>query len=290
MRQGELFLTDSPLTGSVKGERSMMEFPFFHLSKGRRSRPLVFDDGRVQVEVRPSQAGIASIYDKDILLYLASLMVEKINKGEEPDQEFTFTAHDFIRVTGANRSARTYQRISGALERLQGTQIRTNIEAGGQGEEGWFSWVSEARVSYAKDARGQKRLKAITVRLCNWLHRAIRNDMRILTYDHRYFALGPIERRLYELARTHCGRQPRFLIGLERLYEKVGCEDEIRNFKVKLKRIAVAQSIPDYFVTLLDDAKSPMIRAAVAEGMIPAPPMARHPVVAFHPKGGQLAA
>ncbi len=289
-KQGELFLTDSPLTGSVKGERSMMEFPFFHLSKGRRSRPIVFDDGRVRIEVRPSSAGIASIYDKDILLYLASLMVEKINKGEEPDQEFTFTAHDFIRVTGANRSARTYQRISGALERLQGTQIRTNIEAGGQGEEGWFSWVSEARISYAKDARGQKRLKAITIRLCNWLHRAILNDMRILTYDHRYFALGPIERRLYELARTHCGRQPRFLIGLARLYEKVGCEDELRNFKVKLKRVAANQSIPDYFVTLLDDPRSPILRSAVAEGLIPTPSSARQPMVAFHPKSGQLAA
>ena len=287
-KQGDLFVTDSPLTGSVKGERSMMEFPFFHLSKGRRTKPIVFDDGRVRVEVRPSSAGIASIYDKDILLYLASLMVEKINQNEEPDQEFTFTAHDFIRVTGANRSARTYARISGALERLQGTQIRTNIEAGGQGEDGWFSWISEARVSYVKGTRGERRLKSITVRMCNWLHRAILNDMRILTYDHRYFALGPIERRLYELARTHCGRQPRFTIGLVRLYEKVGCEDQLRNFKAKLKRIARAQSIPEYFVTLLDDPRSPATQEAAALGEAPFPSSARNPVIIFHPKGGQL--
>ncbi|MEL6208995.1 MAG: hypothetical protein AAFR44_02195, partial [Pseudomonadota bacterium] len=66
--------------------------------------------------------------------------------------------------------------------------------------------------------------------------------------------------------------------------------DELRNFKVKLKRIATSQSIPDYFVTLLDDPKSPILRSAVAEGLIPTPSSARQPMVAFHPKSGQLAA
>lgn len=286
--QGELFApeipTDSPLTGSVKGERSMMAFPFFHLSKGRRLRPITYDDGSVKIEVRPSATGLATIYDKDILLYLASLMVEKINLGAEPGPEFTFTAHDFIRVVGANRSARTYARVAGALERLQGTQIRTNIEAGGMGEDGWFSWIAEARVAYVRGQRGERRLKAITVRLCNWLHRAILKDLRILTYDHRYFALGPIERRLYELARSHCGRQDRFVIRLARLYEKVGCEDEMRNFKVKLRRIAAQQSIPEYFVTLVDDPAGPLMAEAVVAGERPRPARVRQPLVAFQPK------
>lgn len=275
---------DSPLTGSVKGERSMMAFPFFHLAKGRRMRPIHYDDGTARIEVRPSSAGLATIYDKDILLYLASLMVEKINQGATPGPEFTFTAHDFIRVVGANRSARTYARVAGALERLQGTQIRTNIEAGGKGEDGWFSWIAEAQVAYVKDTRGAKRLKSITVRLCNWMHRAILKDLRILTYDHRYFALGPIERRLYELARSHCGRQPKFVIRLERLYEKVGCEDELRNFKVKLKRIVAAQTLPEYFITLIEDPAGALTRERVAAREIPRPPASRHPLVAFQPK------
>ena len=44
-------------------------------------------------------------------------------------QDFVFTAHDLFSVTGANHSARSYARLSEALERLQGTQIKTNIEA-----------------------------------------------------------------------------------------------------------------------------------------------------------------
>ncbi|MGI9449842.1 MAG: replication initiator protein A [Geminicoccaceae bacterium] len=57
---------------------------------------------------------------------------------------------------------------------------------------------------------------AITIRLCDWLYRAIKKDTRILTYDQRYFSLSPVARRLYELARSHCGYQELFVIGLEK--------------------------------------------------------------------------
>ncbi|MEM6913947.1 MAG: replication initiator protein A, partial [Pseudomonadota bacterium] len=143
---------DSPLHGHVKGERSVMAFPFFALSKGRRMQPITYSDDYVSIEVRASQTGVATIYDKEILLYIASLLVSQMKRHETPSQEYAFTAHDFLRVIGGNRSARSYQRIHGALERLQGTQIKTNIEAGGEGEDGFFSWVSEAKMSYTKTA------------------------------------------------------------------------------------------------------------------------------------------
>ncbi|MGC7532168.1 replication initiator protein A, partial [Pandoraea pneumonica] len=110
--------------------------------------------------------------------------------------DFYFTAHDLFRVTGVNSSARSYSRLSDALERLQGTQIKTNIEAGGEGQAGFFSWLSEAQLHYQKNARGEKRLKGVKVRLCDWLYRAILRDRRVLEYSPSYFQLGPVERRL----------------------------------------------------------------------------------------------
>jgi len=56
---------DSPLHGNVKGERSVMAFPFFALSKGRRMQPITYSDDCVSIEVRPSQTGVATIYDKE---------------------------------------------------------------------------------------------------------------------------------------------------------------------------------------------------------------------------------
>lgn len=193
--QRDLFQLDSPLTGEIRGERSLMAFPFFALSKNAWMKPLHYAHANVTIEVRPSANGVATIYGKEIVLYIASLMAAKIEAGEDVAQDFVFTAHDLFSVTGANHSARSYQRLSEALERLQGTQIKTNIEAGGEGEEGFFSWLSEARLHYTKTRTGERRLKAVKVRLCDGLHRAILRDRQVLAYAAAYFQLGPIERR-----------------------------------------------------------------------------------------------
>lgn len=128
--QRDLFQLDSPLTGEIRGERSLMAFPFFALSKNAWMKPLTYDHAPVSIEVRPSASGVATIYDKEIVLYIASRMAAKLEAGEDVAQDFVFTAHDLFSVTGSNHSARSYGRLSEALERLQGTQIKTNIEAG----------------------------------------------------------------------------------------------------------------------------------------------------------------
>ncbi|MEE4213134.1 MAG: replication initiator protein A [Parvularcula sp.] len=275
---------DSPLHGQVKGERSVMAFPFFALSKGRRMQPITYADDYVSIEVRPSQTGVATIYDKEILLYIASLLVSQMKSREVPSQEYSFTAHDFIRVIGANRSARSYQRIHGALERLQGTQIKTNIEAGGEGEDGFFSWVSEAKMSYTKAADGTKRLNRVKVRLCDWLYRALIKDQKILTYDQNYFQLSPIERRLYEIARVHCGQQRFFHIGLQKLQRKVGSEDRMAKFKSALREVQTRQPIPEYDLFVVDDPHSDGARLIHSAGF-GAAVSKRNPMVLFKPKG-----
>ena len=132
--QGELFLLDSPLQGEIRGERSLMAFPIFALAKNAWMKPLAYNTESVSIEIRPSASGVATIYDKEIVLYIGSLMAAKIEAGEDVAQDFVFTAHDLFSVTGSNHSARSYGRLSEALERLQGTQIKTQIEAGGEGE------------------------------------------------------------------------------------------------------------------------------------------------------------
>lgn len=255
--QGDLFKFDSPLHGDVRGERSIMAFPFFALTKMAQMKPIEYHSENVSIEVRPSQTGVATIYDKEIVLYIASLMIAKLREGEPAGQDFTFTAHDFFRVTGTSQSARSYSRLSGALERLQGTQIRTNIETGGEGEEGFFSWLSEANLKYSRGRGGEKRLKAVRVRLCDWLYRAIKMDQRILSYHHDYFSLGPIERRIYELARSHCGDETPWEVDIEVLRRQVGSSDTAPRFKHGLKGIAEADQLPEYHVTFTDEVAAP---------------------------------
>jgi plasmid replication initiation protein len=253
--QGELFLLDSPLTGEVRGERSLMAFPFFALSKNAWMKSLAYSTSTVSIEVRPSARGVATIYDKEIVLYIASLMASKLEGGHAVSQDFVFTAHDLFSVTGANHSARTYGRLADALERLQGTQIRTNIEAGGEGEEGFFSWLSEARLQYARSGKGEKRLKAIKVRLCDWLFRAIQRDRQVLNYAATYFQLGPIERRIYEVARSTCIPGEELEIDLATFRLQIGFQNQLSNFRAALRQIAEADAIPDYHLRLVEEAQ-----------------------------------
>ncbi len=255
--QGDLFHLDSPLTSEIRGERSLMAFPFFALSKTAWMKPLTYSHANVTIEVRPSAKGVATIYDKEIVLYIASLMAGKIERGEEVGQDFIFTAHDLFSVTGSNHSARSYQRLSEALERLQGTQIKTNIEAGGEGEEGFFSWLSEARLHYSKTKTGERRLKAVKVRLCDWLHRAILRDKQVLAYAAAYFQLGPVERRIYEVA-CATAEDGRLEIDLATFRLQVGYQNPLANFRAAMKAIAQADAIPDYRVAVVEDAEEPV--------------------------------
>lgn len=252
--QGELFKLDSPLVGEIRGERSLMAFPFFALSKNAWMKPLAYATPTVSIEVRPSARGVATIYDKEIVLYIASLMASKIDEGMAVSQDFTFTAHDLFSVTGSNHSARSYSRLADALERLQGTQIKTNIEAGGEGEDGFFSWLSEARLQYARSGKGEKRLKAVKVRLCDWLFRAILRDRQVLDYASTYFQLGPIERRIYEVARSTCVDGEPLEMDLQTLKLQIGFQNPLSNFRIAMRQIAAANAIPDYDIALIEDA------------------------------------
>jgi plasmid replication initiation protein len=251
--QGDLFALDSPLLTEVRGERSLMAFPFFALSKGKWTKPLAYKTDTVSIEIVATAKGVATIYDKEVLLYIASLMVAKLEAGVGVSQDFYFTAHDLFRVTGVNGSARSYSRLSDALERLQGTQIKTNIEAGGEGQAGFFSWLSEAQLHYTKTKTGDKRLKAVKVRLCDWLYRAILRDRRVLDYAPTYFQLGPIERRLYEVARSACVHGA-VDVDLDELRLQLGYQSSLKHFRYELKRIADEDTIPGFTFDLIESA------------------------------------
>lgn len=108
LKQGDLFQLASPLYGDVQGERTVAEFPFFALSKKAHMTPMVFENGDARIEINPSKTGVATIYDKEILLYIASLMAERMERGEQVDRVMSFTANDLFRVTSTNASARSY--------------------------------------------------------------------------------------------------------------------------------------------------------------------------------------
>lgn len=68
LTQGSLFDFDSPLHGKVRGEKSLMDFPFFVLSKHPHMEVIDWTRGDVSIQIRPSASGVANMYDKRVIL------------------------------------------------------------------------------------------------------------------------------------------------------------------------------------------------------------------------------
>ena len=118
--QVDLFL-DSLINAPIKDDRALMEFPFFSLQKTPRLKPLVYDDGTVKVEVRPGDRGIATIWDKDVLIYIASIINDRIERGMPVEKTIRFNAHNLLKVTGRGTGKRAYELLLDAMFRLRST-------------------------------------------------------------------------------------------------------------------------------------------------------------------------
>lgn len=266
---------DSPLIGKVKNGRVTMLFNFFALSKETVTELPVYDDGMVRIEVTGTKHGVANIWDKEILIYLISLLQDKLNRGELVSPRLTFTGHDFFRVVGIHATNTAYQRLEDALKRLQSTQVLTNIETGGEGETGAFSWVLDYRINYRRDKDGGKTMKSMTVQLCDWLYRAVVKDRQILTYHPDYFKLSPTEKRLYEIARACCGQHSAIRINIEKLRLRVGAESDLKVFKSRLVALSKKRRpLPEYGLAIIDPRRYGRDRTAP-------PPPGRTPLKSY---------
>ncbi len=73
----------------------------------------------------------------------------------------------------------------------------------------------------------------------------------VLTLNRDYFRLSrPYERRIYEIARKHCGRKKEFFMNLALLHKKMGSLSPMKKFRYLIKAIAESNHLPDYAVEL----------------------------------------
>ena len=288
-RPQDLFL-DSLIDAPIKSEQAGLEHPFFSLEKRPRMTPIRYEHGPVKIEVSAGPKGLATIHDKDLLIYCASVINDRIERGEPVSAKVTFAAHDFLRVTERGVGKRSYDLFMDALDRLQTTGIKTSIEAGDQRERRTFTWIASSRVIEDLKPDGSRRMRAVEIELCDWMFRAVAKDRRVLTISPGYFRItSGIERRLYELARKHVGRQPEWIVSLPRLAEKVGTSRTLRAFKFQLREIAERDPLPDYTFCLAGDPTGEVEKGMKADGF-PMKGLSNDRIqVRFAPKGESAA-
>lgn len=236
---------------TLKDDQASMEAPIFTLS----TRPDLSvwkwqsRDGSKSVKVTPSVLGRATQHDKDVLIYVVSQLTEALNRGREDakNRVVRFTVYDFLVSTNRGVGGDDYRRLQAAFERLAGTRITTDIRTGGQRIKEGFGIIDRWKIV---ERSSDERMIAVEVTMSEWLYNAVQ-AFDVLTIHPDYFRLRkPIARRVYELARKHCGRQAKWTIGLPLLLDKSGSRGSIYEFHEALKKLAEANILPEYRIVI----------------------------------------
>ena len=284
--QFDLFIlnvTDFPL----RDQRETMERPFFSLAKRKRIKPIEYENDGVWVKVEPHQNyGMATIWDADVLIWAASVIVGMRNKGvnDIPD-ELHFHPFDVLKAIRRQTGGDQYQRLREALDRLKSTVIRTNIRAPRGKKEAMFSWISEW--TDLVDERTDESC-GMTIVLSQWFKQGVLQRGGVLSIDPAYFSItGGRERWLYRVARKHAGGNGPggFAISLATLFEKSGAEGPFRRFKFEIYKIAEQNDLPGLSFSIEKTAAGePALRMAMREEAVEGAPAAS-PIPVLRPRG-----
>ena len=246
--QRELFLCDVS-DAVIKGDQASLEHPVFSLSKKPDMEVKIYENNGNTLQVIPSFHGHATIYDKDVLTYAVSKIMQAKKEGKEISPNVVFEAQDALKFMNRSSGGREYRALEKALMRLQGTQLKTDIKTGDEIQTDIFGLLDRAKIHRK---HGDGRVLSWGVTVSDWVFNAIVAN-EVLTLHPQYFRLRrPIDKRIYEIARKHCGNQKQWSISLELLKKKSGWVGTIRLLRGIVRGLAESQHLPDYNIAIDD--------------------------------------
>lgn len=244
---------------ALRDQRETMERPFFSLSKRKRTAPIEYrsPDGSVWVKVEAVPAyGMATIWDADILIWVASTLIEMRERGvTEIPRTLRFHPYNLLKAIQRDVGGEQYKRLREALERLKGTIISTNIRGDKKTRRAMFGWLDDWTEEFDENTQ---QTKEMTITLSNWIYQGVIMQGGVLSIHPDYFLLtGGLERCLYRIARKHAGKQPQgWLCTVSTLYEKTGSESSRKEFTRMLRKIITANAVPEYHFQWIEQTES----------------------------------
>lgn len=240
----------------IKDDVSSMEFPVYSLTKKADKTTRIYNRGGHQIRVIPSSVGSATIYDKDVIVYALSQIVQGKSNGLPVSRRIKIKSHPFLKATKRGTGGMAYQRIIDMCRRLRGTTIETNVRTTEEERTKGFGLIEDYTVT-KKTKNGDGALEFEIV-ISEWLFRAA-DELKVLTVHAGYFKLSAIERRIYELARKHASDKAYWKCGLDLFYKKVGSFQDLKYFRRDLVDCSANDKIPDYHVVLDEAGREPQV-------------------------------
>ncbi len=234
---------------AARDVQETMELPFFSLSKKPRFESIQYRSETRGLEVIVTGGepiGIASIWDKDVLIWAISQVREALDRNEKPNPKIHFHPYQLLKAVRRGIRGDDYKRLENAMLRLHNTTIHTSIRTDEVTRKKGFRWIEDyqtARENVSGEASG---LWSIT--LADWIFKAAVNNALVLTLDDDYFLLtGGLERWLYMIARKHGGRQSHgFTMKMKALYKKCSTVQSYKYFSRAVRQIVKGNELPGY--------------------------------------------
>ena len=231
----------------------LMEFPFFSLSKKKRFKAIRYENEARGISITVSGGepnGIATIWDKDVLIWCVSQVVESLDRGEKPDKTIYFHPYQLLKAVRRPTNNLAYERLENALVRLRNTSVHTTVRTKKTTAKQGFGWIERYQTATENETGEGVGLWSIT--LSDWMYDAALNKRLVLTLDDDYFLLtGGRERWLYGVARKHGGYQERgFSIAMRTLHEKSATSEQYKFWAHEIRQIVQANELPGYHLAI----------------------------------------
>ncbi|ABC24620.1 RepA-related protein (plasmid) [Rhodospirillum rubrum ATCC 11170] len=253
--QGDLFVPALVDIGARDG-RSIMDVAVFRLSKkDRRAGDVIryeLPDGYVQVSAGP--AGMASVWDYDLVLMAISHITEAANrwragKGEKPGRLFRPHISEVLKFCRRDLGGKQKSNLVETCLRLSTTHVA--MRRSRTTESGKVVTVSEGEslISWYKVVEsGNGNPEYLEIEIAKWMYKEVIDGKNpdVLTVHPDYFLIDlGIGRFIYRLARRAAGKgEARW--AFQTLFERSGSAGSSREFARLLRKVIAANDLPEY--------------------------------------------
>jgi hypothetical protein len=203
--------------------------------------PLVENNNRFLIMIKPTIDGFPTIYDADMIIFIISGIRYLMSCGVKFDpavpQFIEFFISDFLKTVGKSDAGPNYTRAFETLTMLSGALFTMKSPSDDDAFDEGKSFQLFRDVHY-KERKSNGRVEVVKIRLCEWIWRIAVEGKDLLPIHPGYFALSPMQRTLYLYARKCCheGRGAHN-IGIDKLYSKIGPGSiDVNPKKIKIKR------------------------------------------------------
>ena len=262
----------------TKDSRSIMDVAVFRLSKkDKRIGEVIryeLPDGFVQVS--SGAAGMASVWDYDIVLMAVSHLTEAVNRyregtGEKPGRVFSPHVADILKFCRRSDGGRQKDDLIDALMRLNTTHIA--VERIKKNRIGRPITVSEGEplISRYKVITNTATGKPanVEIEIPNWLYMEVvdAKNPDVLTVHPDFFLIEPgIGRFIYRLARRAAGKGEAKW-AFRTIFERSGSTGTLKKFTFTVRKLIEANDIPEYYLLEEKGKEGPVLIMKYREGI-----------------------